>query len=136
MPLLRKNGSRKRVQERLRLVTARHKIFLWPHDSTDPIPGFGFVSDFSDEGVGFYIGQKLKLQTPVRISFEDAGSVSYRGTVIWTARINQSQNFIGHSAMKYRMGIRFLFGTEAERKRYCSYYEDVLRRVQAITLGI
>lgn len=136
-PLLRKNGSQKRIQERLKLVTARHKIYLWPEGGTgNPLSGFGFVSDFSDMGVGIYVGEKLKVQTPVTVAFEDPKSVSYRGHVMWSSRLSPKQNFFGHDAPKYRIGIKLIFGTEAERLRYEAYYNDVLKRVLQISLGI
>jgi hypothetical protein len=136
-PLLKKVGNKKRIQERLRLVTARHKLYLFPEgQDIEPVSGFGFVSDFSEEGLGLYLGKKFKLQTPVNVAFEDIKNPTYRGFVVWSSRIEMAQRFIGHEALKYRLGIKFMFGTEAERQRYLAYFEDVRRRVQEINLGI
>lgn len=137
MGLIPRNRDRKRIHERLRLVTARHKVFLWPDGNRgDPISGFGFVADFSDEGVGIYLPERIKVRTTLYLAFEDTNAVTYRGNVMWSEQVKLSQGFFGHSAMNYRIGIKFLFASEAERQRYIEYFSAVQKRVQQITLGI
>ncbi|MGZ3694829.1 MAG: hypothetical protein ACXWQO_11680 [Bdellovibrionota bacterium] len=137
MPILPKNGDKKKRKARLRLVTARQKIYVFPDGSDhEPISGFGFVGDFSDGEIALYAGRKLRLQTPVHVAFGDSGAVTYRGHVIWTEQVALSQNFLGHESLKYRIGIKFLFVSEAERQRYLAYFAGVRHRVQEINLGI
>lgn len=137
MGLIPRNRDNKRTHERLRLVTARHKVYVWPEGNRgDPIAGFGFVADFSDEGVGIYLSERIRVRTPLYLAFEDIQAVTYRGNVVWTERVNLRQGFYGHDALNFRIGIKFLFASEAERQRYLEYFSLVQKRVQQITLGI
>lgn len=126
-----------RDHSRLKLATFRMKSFLWMEKYGDePLGGFGFVADFSEVGVGLYVSENIKVHSNVRMSFESQDSTTYKGVVIWSQRYSLEQHFVGHKALSYRIGIKFLFGTEAERRRYVEYYHDVKNRVLAIKPGL
>jgi hypothetical protein len=125
------------AQERLRLTTFRLKVFIWVSGAEgDPQEGFGFASDFSSSGVGVYLGQRIAPASSVRLAFESAVSTTYKGVVMWANRFSLRQQFIGHESLSYRMGLRFQFGSEAERRRYLDYREEVKQRILQLKPGI
>lgn len=126
----------KRAKERLRLTTVRLKSFLWSERRDEAMQGFGFVSDFSDTGVGLYLPKKLNLDEAVRVAFETEEAAAYRGNVVWTNRFALEQHFVGHEALSYRVGLKLMFGSEAERRRYVAYLEDLQKKAQFLNPGM
>jgi hypothetical protein len=136
-PVYNNKQDPRRAYERLRLTTAKLRIFLWgSQGEAEPNEGFGFVSDFSQGGLGIYLGQSLRAGESVRISLDSREGVTYRGTVAWCNRFSLEQNFFGHDALSYRVGIKFLFGSEAERQRYLEYYRDLQARALRVEPGM
>lgn len=138
-PIHRPGKDNKRSQERLRLITYRLRVFVW-HGTKSETPerddGFSFVSDFSNGGVGIYLSDKISAGSSVRVAFETATSATFKGIVQWENRVSYRQQFIGHEALSYRVGVKFLFGSEAERQRYLKYLEEVKQKVAAIKPGM
>lgn len=136
MPIHHK-GRDRRDLERIRFTTFRLKAFVLVEGFDDePIDGFSFVSEISAAGAGLYVNQKIAPGTPVRVAFEARDAVTYRATVMWSHRFSLKQNFFGHDALAYRVGLRYIFRSEAERQRYLKYFEETKRRVLAIEPGL
>jgi hypothetical protein len=118
-----------RAAERLRLLTARLRIYVWnASDESEPSAGFGFVSDVSQSGIGIFLGRHIAPGTPVRLGFEHIDGVTYRGVVAWSGRYAHGQKFLGHEALQHRIGVRCLFGSEAERQRFLAYQRELRDR--------
>lgn len=127
----------KRSSQRLKLATVRLKTYLWPRkDSDAPLEGFGFVADMSESGVGIYLGEKLGVGQAVRLAFESKGAPVYKGAVIWVSRYTLDQHFVGRKSLSFRIGIKFVFASEAERQRYAKFMEDVRRHATAVQPGM
>ena len=127
----------KRAKERLRLTTVRLKSFLWSErQDGDALKGFGFVSDFSDTGVGLYMPRKFSIDQIVRVAFETEDAAAYRGSVVWSHRFSLEQHFVGHDALSYRLGVKFLFGSEAERKRYVVFLDELKKNAKFLNPGM
>lgn len=136
-PVHHPGKNHKRSQERLRLTTFRTRVYLWNEGSgLDSNAGFCFVSDFSPAGLGLYLKNKVSAGSTVRLAFDSANSTTYRATVMWANRVSFKQRFLGHEALSYRLGARFIFGSEAERQRYLKYMEELKLRVLAIEPGM
>lgn len=136
-PIFHRTGDKKRAFERMHLATSRLKIFIWPGDSNpEPLQGFGFMSDLSESGVGVYVGRKLSPATSALIAFERADNVTYRGMVVWCNRFSLSQSFLGHDALNFRAGIKYLFSSEAERQRYLEYFAQLKARASVLKPGM
>lgn len=125
-----------RTKERLRLSTARLKSFIWRGDDQAPIEGFGFVADFSETGLGLYFGEKVAKGQQVRVALSSEGAESFRGNVIWCNRYSMEQNFVGHKALSYRVGIKLVFSSEAERQRYVAYFKSLQDQALVIRPGM
>ena len=126
-----------RVSDRLRLTTFRLKSFLWNDTSAaQPILGFGFVSDFSGSGVGIYLAEPLAKGMPVKIAFESETSETFKGAVAWSARYSLEQHFMGHTSFSYRIGIKFIFRSEAERQRFAKYVDSLRARALELKRGM
>jgi hypothetical protein len=122
-----------RSSERLRLLTARFKIYVWnAHDESEPVAGFGLVGDLSPTGVGVFLGKHLPTGTAVRMGFEHIDGTTYRGVVAWSGRYALGQRFLGHEALQYRIGVRCQFGSEAERQRFIAYQKELSERALLI----
>ncbi len=122
-------SDHKKLIEKLRFTTFRIRSFLWL-EGAEPkrFEGFSFVSDFSQTGVGLYLKEKISATSRVRLAFEEEQAVSYRGTVVWANRFAFRQQFLGHEALQFRIGIRYHFGSEAERQRYLKYLNEMRER--------
>lgn len=132
-PIHHQGKDSRRANERLRLATTRLKIYVWNARSEGtPNEGFGFLADISPSGVGIFLGEKLAAGTHVRLGFETADGMSFRGAVAWSMRYSLEQHFLGHSALSFRMGVRLLFGSEAERQRYLTYQKELCDRALAL----
>jgi hypothetical protein len=136
-PVFHRGGDKKRASERLHMVTSRLKIYVWA-GSTEPemIRGFGFLSDLSESGVGVYIGKQLPTASAVYVAFEKPDQVTYRGVIVWCNRFSFQQSFMGHDALSFRAGIKYLFGTEAERQRYLTYFSELKTRSTLVKPGM
>lgn len=126
----------KRSTERLRLATVRLKAFVWSDKSEEPLRGFGFVADMSENGVGLYLGEKLAVGESVRVAFESVDAPVYKGSVVWVARYALEQHFVGRKALSFRVGINFLFVSEAERQRFVSYTDSVRKHAMIVQPGM
>ncbi|NUM88652.1 MAG: PilZ domain-containing protein [Bdellovibrionales bacterium] len=136
MPVHHRRGKRERVHERLRMVTCRTSAYVWKDGRDAPVPGFSFVADFSEEGVGLYVGEKIRERTKVRVSFDDESAPSFQGVVMWCQRYAHEQHFVGHTMFNYRLGIEFRFSSEPERQRYLELLKELELRVRAIQPGM
>lgn len=125
-----------RSKSRLRLATTRTKVFVWVNGDDEIKKAFGFVADFSETGVGIYCSDKMAKNIGLRIAIETEEGESFRGTVIWCNRYSLEQHFVGHKAMSYRVGIKLIFSSEAERQRYVKYYMDLQKRAMAVRPGM
>jgi hypothetical protein len=125
--------NEKQSRERLKLATARLRIYLWNEKREEErLEGFSFAVEFSHSGTGLYLSQKINPGTQVRLAFEDPNGTAYRGNVVWCNRYSLGQKFIGREALEYRLGIKLQFGSEAERQRYLKYTEEVKARILQI----
>ncbi len=126
-------NDHKKVIEKLRFTTFRVRSFLWL-EGVEPkkLDGFSFISDFTQTGVGLYLKEKIGTTSRVRLAFEDEEAVSYRGTVVWANRFAFRQQFLGHEALQFRIGIRYHFGSEAERQRYLMYLNELRERALVV----
>jgi hypothetical protein len=134
----RPERNEKRSQERLRLTTYRLRVFLWPEDGEclERYDGFSFVSDFSFGGVGLYLATKIAVGESVRVAFDSPEGPTFKAIVAWENRISYRQQFLGHDSLSHRLGLKFQFGTEAERQRYLEYFEQLKARVLQIAPGM
>jgi hypothetical protein len=115
-----------KVLEKLRFTTFRMKSFLWvDRRESEPLHGFGFISEFTTSGVGLYLTESVPATSSVRLAFETVEGISYRGMVMWSNRFAFRQQYLGHEALKFRIGVRYVFGSEAERQRYLKYLEEI-----------
>jgi len=124
------NRNEKRATQRLRLATSRLRTFIWNEKkSMEAIKGFSFISEISPTGVGLYLDHAIAVGTSVRLAFETQDATSFRGQVMWCGRFSFGQKFIGKEALTHRLGIRVLFGSEAERQRFLAYTSELKDRV-------
>jgi hypothetical protein len=56
--------------------------------------------------------------------------------VIWAQRFALEQHFVGHEALSYRLGLKLLFGSEAERKRYVEFFEELKKKATFLQPGM
>jgi hypothetical protein len=127
------SGDPKRVLEKLRFTTFRIKSYLWlDKKDAEPLHGFSFISEFTTSGVGLYLTESVAATSSVRLAFETSGGISFRGVVMWSNRFAFRQQYLGHEALKFRIGVRYLFGTEAERQRYLKYLEEIRTNALAV----
>jgi hypothetical protein len=130
-------SDHKKVLEKLRLTTFRVRSFLWIETTgNEPLEGFSFISDFTQTGVGLYLREKIPATIRVRIAFEEEQATSYRGTVVWANRFAFRQQFLGHEALQFRIGVRYQFGSEAERQRYIKYLNELRERALLVKGGM
>jgi hypothetical protein len=128
---LNKSKERRiRAQERLRMATYRLRAFVWNGKTKTPLEAFAFVADFSDAGVGLFVGSKLKPLSFVEIAFEAEDSPPFNGKIAWCNRYTLEQHFLGHQTLSYRIGIQFVFASEPERKRYADYMQELQDRIR------
>jgi len=128
-PIHHPSRTKKRVSERLRFATYRIKCYLWiENKEARAVEGFGFAADVSETGVGMYTDAKIPKGTFVRMALESEDSTSYRGYVAWCQRYALEQRFHGHESLDHRLGVSFLFESEAERQRYLMYFNDLRKR--------
>lgn len=126
-------SDHKKVIERLRLTTFRIRSFLWiESENRPPLEGFSFISDFTQTGIGLYLKEKIPAASPVRVSFESESGISHRGMVFWSNRFAFRQQFLGHESLQFRIGVRYQFGSEAERQRYLKYLEELRSKALAV----
>lgn len=136
-PVHHRQKKNRRTRERLLSATLRYRVFLWDsREEEAALEGFGFVSDFSEAGLGAYIGRRIPPGTNVRIAFESLAGVTYRGVVMWAKRYTLSQGFIGHAALSYQVGVKYLFGSEAERQRYLAFLQEARSKVLMLEPGM
>jgi hypothetical protein len=136
MPIHHK-GREEPPAGRLRLTTTRLRVFLWDEAlSVEPVAGFSFLSDVSKQGVGVYLERKIRPGNPVRVAFERLDAATLRGSVSWANRFSFRQGFLGRESLPFLIGIKFLFGSEAERQRYLKFLRETEKRVLAIEPGM
>lgn len=132
-PIHHLGKSKKRMRDRLRLVTFRIHCYLWTtKDGAGPHAGFGFASDVSEEGAGLYLNLQLPKATPVLVSLEDEKNEGYKGLVVWSRRYATEQRFHGQATQDYRVGVQFLFDSETDRQRYLMFYKDLQKRAASV----
>jgi len=129
-PIYSKKNAR--AHERLRMITFRIRAYVWDANGKIFHAGFAFVSDFSENGIGLYLGKKLKLEEHVQIAFESENNPTIKATVVWCERYSLEQKFLGHAALSYRAGFHFLFASEMERQRYLSYLQEIKNKASDI----
>jgi hypothetical protein len=136
-PVHHPGKNERRAADRLRLATHRLKIFVWDAATElDPHAGFGFVADLSPTGVGIFLEQGLPLGSQIRMGLQHVDGATYRGVVAWSQRYSLEQHFFGHQAHSYRVGVRCLFGSEAERQRYIAFQKEMSDRALRLFAGI
>lgn len=125
------NRNDKRATQRLRLATSRLRTFLWNEkkDTDVAIKGFSFVAEISSGGVGLYVDHAMSVGTTVKLAFEAKDATAFRGQVVWCGRFTLGQKFFGKEAVTHRLGIKMLFGSEAERQRFMTYTNELKGRV-------
>lgn len=123
----------KRARIRLKMATARLRAYIWEGETAEPLEGFAFIADFSEDGIGLYIEKKLRVTGFVRVSFESRESSPFRTRVAWSERFALEQKFIGHDSLSYRAGLQFVFGSEDERQRYLGYFNELRERVKILS---
>lgn len=136
MPIHHTEDMKKRASERMKLITMRLRCYLWLGNSADPIEGFTFLSDFSEKGAGLYMGKKIDPGREVRIAFESKENPPIVTEVIWCNRYSLEQHFLGHQALNFRLGLKYIFATEAERQRYIEFMEGLKRKCKSIGTGM
>lgn len=136
MPIYHRRHHRERVYERLRMATCRTSAYLWKENRDSPVSGFSFVADFSEQGVGLYVAEKIKERIKVRVSFDHIDAPSFQGVVAWCQRYSHEQHFVGHSMANYRIGIEFRFSSEPERQRYLELLKEFQLRIKSIQPGM
>jgi hypothetical protein len=102
----------------------------------EPLAGFCFLSEFSPSGAGLFLEKELATASFVRLAFESENGPTYRASVVWANRFALRQQFVGHEALSYRIGVRFQFVSEAERQRYLKYLEEIKGRALLIDPGM
>jgi hypothetical protein len=102
----------------------------------EPLAGFCFLSEFSPSGAGLFLEKELTPASFVRVAFESVEGPTYRASVIWANRFALRQQFVGHEALSYRVGVRFQFVSEAERQRYLKYLDELKGRSLLIDSGM
>lgn len=137
-PIHHPPGRRDRRSEaRLRQATFRMRVYVWPSAAEEePLVGFCFFSEFSPSGAGLFLEKELAPASSVRLAFESVDGPTYRASVIWANRFAFKQHFVGHEALSCRVGVRFQFGSEAERQRYLKYLEEIKGRALLISSGM
>ena len=124
---IKKKEPDRRLENRLRLAVSRFKVLVWSRVSNDNTTheAFGFLADLSDTGVGLFIGESFDKGDAVYIAFDEAKTDPCRGIVMWSSRYSLEQHFIGHKALNFRMGLKFQFGSEADRQKFLLFYESM-----------
>lgn len=130
------NKKNVRKLERMRLVTSRVRVYIWLANKTEPEKGFSFIADFSDSGVGLYLGKKLKPTANVQLSFETERGTAFKARVAWCSRYTTEQKFSGHEVLEYRAGFHFVFSSENQRQQYLKYVEELRTRTVSLAPGI
>jgi hypothetical protein len=127
----------RRSEERLRQATFRLRVYVWQSMAEEePLAGFCFLSEFSPSGAGLFLEKELAPASFVRLAFESVDGPTYRASVVWANRFALRQQFVGHEALSYRVGVRFQFVSEAERQRYLKYLEELKGRALLIESGM
>ncbi len=134
-PVHQPEKKRRISRERMRLATYRVKAHLWS-EKEETLSGFVFLGDLQDVGINVYLNRRLAPGMAVRFSLEREDSYSYRGIVVWSGQFTIAQKFVGHEALKFRSGIRCLFGSEAERQRYLAFVRELKKRTTEIKMGL
>lgn len=136
-PVHQPPGRERRSEDRLRQATFRLRVHVWQTVADEkPMPGFCFLSEFSRSGAGLFLDTELQPASFVRLAFETVDGPTYRATVVWANRVSLRQQFFGHQALNYRIGVRFQFVSEAERQRYLKYLEELKGRALLIEPGM
>lgn len=136
-PIHHPRRKEKRGERRLRLATFRVRAFVWETVADEePHSGFCFLSEFSPSGAGLYLSRELAPASFVRVAFEAREATVYRATVVWSNRFSLRQKFMGHEALSFRVGVKFQFGSEAERQRYLKYLEELKGRALLLDAGM
>lgn len=136
-PIHQPPGRERRSESRLRQATFRLRVYVWQTVADEkPMEGFCFLSEFSLSGAGLFLDSELTPASFVRLAFESVDGPTYRATVVWSNRFSLRQQFFGHESLSHRIGVRFQFVTEAERKRYLKYLEELKGRALLIEPGM
>jgi hypothetical protein len=132
-PIHNPKNSERRSEKRLRLTTFRLKVFVWPKESEErPLRGFGFLSEFSASGAGLFLPDQLAPASLVRLGFEAESGPTYRAIVVWSNRFSLRQKFVGHDSLSFRVGVKYQFGSEAERQRCLKYFDELKKAVLSL----
>ncbi len=136
-PIYHRSKRDKASKEQLRLTTARIKMFVWnAKTESAAISGYSFISEFSPIGVGLYLKEKIPSGSLVRVAHELETATTFRGMVMWANQFSFKQSFVGSQPHFFRMGIRYLFGSEAERQRYLKYLNEMRSRALVLEPGM
>lgn len=129
-PVFHPQRTEKRNGRRLRLATYRIKCTLWSDSPPQgPNSAFGFAADVSETGMGLYTDLDLPKGTILKIAFEGNENDVYRGVVAWSHLYTLQQGFHGRQAFDHRIGLHFLFASEAERQRHIMYLNELRQKV-------
>jgi hypothetical protein len=132
-PIHSPKDKERRPEQRLRLATFRLKVFVWPKENeTRVLSGFGFLSEFSLAGAGLFLPDQLAPASLVRLSFGADSGPTYRAIVAWSNRFSLRQRFVGHDALSFRVGVKYQFGSEAERQRCLKYFDELKKTVLSL----
>ena len=135
MPIYHPEEKKKRAASRFRLIVTRVKCFIWSSAEVEPHVAFSFVSDLSDSGAGLYIGNYIEPGTELRIAYDLKSNPPILCKSVWCNRFALEQPFFGHRAMNFRLGIKYVFGAEAERQRYIDFLAQVKDKANVLNPG-
>jgi hypothetical protein len=132
-PIHHPDRTKQNPREDLKLATSRVRCYLFDERAQESgWEGFCFVADFGDGGVNFYLGSKLAPGSICRIAFEARDEFAFRGVITWSIRYAHQQGFLGSFALQYRGHLKLWFRSEAERRRYFEYREELRQRALSL----
>ena len=137
MPLIKKPGTNlKKKALRLRLSTARIRVYVWPPAAEKAVAGFCFIADMLEGSVSFYLQENVDMGAHVQVAFESEQGAAYRARMMECNRYEVSKGAGAKSPAPFRAMVKIRFSSEAERQRYLTLLEGIRKRTTSIAPGM
>jgi len=131
--IIHPNFDERRAEERLKFVTTRIRIFIWQErEQKQSVEGMAFLSDLSKEGIGLYVGKELKMGRRIWVAFEKAEAAPFEAKSVWCQRFSLDRNPFKQKELSFRAGVKWVFGSDIERKRYLAFLQEIKNRALGV----